>query len=78
MSALFKTARGALVISSEKSDVQFRVLTDMIAETVAESSRRVYANTYRQWSAFAERGRRRSQGALNRSRSHAAARCMGC
>ena len=67
MSALFKTARDALVISSEKSDVQFRVLTDMIAETVAESSRRVYANTYRQWSAIAERGRRRSQRALNRT-----------
>ena len=55
MSALFKTARGALVISSEKSDVKFRVLTEMIERTLAESSRRVYANTYRQWSAFAER-----------------------
>ena len=53
MSALFKTARGALVISSEQSDVQFRVLTNLIAETLAETSRRVYANTYRQWSAFA-------------------------
>ena len=55
MSALFKTARGALVISSEQSDVQFRVLTDLIAETVAESSRRVYAHTYRQWYLFANR-----------------------
>ena len=55
MSALFRTARGALVISSDKSDVQFRVLTDLIAETLAESSRRVYANTYRQWRAFADR-----------------------
>ena len=55
MSALFRTAKGALVISSDKSDVQFRVLTEMIERTLAESSRRVYANTYRQWSAFAER-----------------------
>ena len=55
MSALFRTAKGALVISSEQSDVQFRVLTEMIERTLAESSRRVYANTYRQWSAFAER-----------------------
>ena len=57
MSALFRTARGALVISSDKSDVQFRVLTDLIAETLAESSRRVYANTYRQWRLFADRNR---------------------
>ena len=55
MSALFRTARGALVISSDKSDVQFRVLTEMIERTLAESSRRVYANTYRQWSAYTER-----------------------
>ena len=55
MSALFRTARGALVISSDKSDVQFRVLTDLIAETLAESSRRVYANTYRQWRVYTER-----------------------
>ena len=55
MSALFKTARGALVISSDESGEHFRVLTEMIQRTLAESSRRVYANTYRQWSAFAER-----------------------
>ena len=42
MSALFRTARGALVISSEQSDVKFRVLTEMIERTLAESSRRVY------------------------------------
>ena len=55
MSALFRTAKGALVISSDKSEVQFRVLTEMIERTLAESSRRVYANTYRQWSAYTER-----------------------
>ena len=55
MSALFRTARGALVISSDKSEEQFRVLTEMIELTLAESSRRVYANTYRQWSAYTER-----------------------
>ena len=55
MSALFRTARGALVISSDKSEEQFRVLTEMIERTLAESSRRVYANTYRQWSAYTER-----------------------
>ena len=55
MSALFRTAKGALVISSDKSEEQFRVLTEMIERTLAESSRRVYANTYRQWSAYTER-----------------------
>ena len=55
MSALFRTARGALVISSDKSDVKFRVLTQMIERTLAESSRRVYAHTYRQWSAYTDR-----------------------
>ena len=55
MSALFRTAKGVLVISSEKSNEQFRVLTKMIEQTLAESSRRVYANTYRQWCAFADR-----------------------
>ena len=54
MSALFKTARGALVISTEESDKQLRVLTQMIERTLAESSLRVYANTYRQWGAFVE------------------------
>ena len=34
---------------------QFKTLTYMISQTLAESSRRVYANTYRQWWAFAER-----------------------
>ena len=57
MSALFKTARGALVISSDESGEHFRVLTEMIERTLAESSRRVYANTYRQWCVFAERNR---------------------
>ena len=55
MSALFRTAKGALVISSDKSEEHFRVLTEMIERSLAESSRRVYANTYRQWSAYAER-----------------------
>ena len=55
MIAIFTTAKGALVIGSQKSEEQFRVLTQMIERTLAESSRRVYANTYRQWSAFAER-----------------------
>ena len=55
MSALFKTARGALVISSDENGEHFRVLTEMIERTLAESSRRVYANTYRQWCVFAER-----------------------
>ena len=57
MSALFRTARGALVISSAESHEQFRVLTEMIEGTLAESSRRVYANTYRQWSAYTDRSR---------------------
>ena len=55
MSAIFRTAKGALVISSEQSEEQFRALTQMIERSLAESSRRVYANTYRQWSAYAER-----------------------
>ena len=55
MSALFRTAKGALVISSEQSDVKFRALTEMIERSLAESSRRVYANTYRQWSAYTDR-----------------------
>ena len=42
MSALFRTAKGALVISSDKSEEHFRVLTEMIERSLAESSRRVY------------------------------------
>ena len=42
MSALFRTAKGALVISSDKSEEHFRVLTQMIERSLAESSRRVY------------------------------------
>ena len=52
MIAVLATAKGALVIGSEKSEEQFRVLTQMIDRILAESSRRVYANTYRQWSAY--------------------------
>ena len=49
------TARKSTIISSKTIDSQFTALTDMIAATLAVSSRRVYANTYRQWSAFVER-----------------------
>lgn len=49
------TTHEATIISSSTIDSQFTALTDMIAATLAETSRRVYANTYRQWSVFAER-----------------------
>ena len=32
MSALFRTAKGALVISSDKSEEHFRVLMDLITQ----------------------------------------------
>ena len=43
-----------MAVHSQTSGDRFRVLTYMISESLAESSRRVYANTYRQWAAFAE------------------------
>ncbi len=45
------TTRETTISSSKNIDSQFTALTDMIAATLAETSRRVYANTYRQWSA---------------------------
>ena len=58
MSALFRLAEGTLVVSSDKSDDKFQGLLKVIFGTLAESSCRVYANTYRQWYAFAERNGR--------------------
>lgn len=41
------------IVSSETSQDQFAALIDAVTQRLAETSRRVYANTYRQWWAFA-------------------------
>ena len=45
----------SIVIHSESRDKQFSVLPELISEALAETSRKVYRNTYRQWTAFAKR-----------------------
>ena len=51
----FATAGGELAVQGGTSGDQFKMLTYMISQSIGESSRRVYLNTYRQWWAFAER-----------------------
>ena len=46
-----------MAVHGATSGGQFKMLTHMISWSLAESSRRVYANTYRQWWTFAERHR---------------------
>ncbi len=45
---------GPLIISSETVNQQFALLVDLITGSLAPTSRRVYANTYRQWRAYTE------------------------
>ena len=51
------TAGGPMAFHGATSGGQFKMLTYMISQSLAESLRRVYLNTYRQWWAFAERHR---------------------
>ena len=51
----FATAGGPLTVHDATSGGQFKLLTYMIVQNLAETSRRVYLNTYRQWWVFAER-----------------------
>ena len=46
---------GPLIISSATSEQQFALLIQVITESLAPTSRRVYANTYRQWRVYTER-----------------------
>lgn len=45
----------AIVINAKPADYQFSVLPEFISESLAETSRKVYRNTYCQWTAFAKR-----------------------
>ena len=45
---------GPLIIISESVEQRFAFLIDVISRTLATTSRRVYANSFRQWRAFAE------------------------
>ena len=46
---------GPVTIYSATSEQQFALLIHVITESLAETSRRVYANTYRQWRVYTER-----------------------
>ena len=46
---------GPVLIVSATSAQQFSVLIDLITRSLAETSRRVYAHTYRQWCAYTDR-----------------------
>ena len=46
----FATAGGDLAVQGGTSGDHFNLLTLMIAQTLGESSQRVYLNTYRHWS----------------------------
>ena len=46
---------GPVLIVSATSEQQFSVLIDLITQSLAETSRRVYANTYRQWCVYTDR-----------------------
>ena len=49
------TPSSSIVIRSELPDKQVSVLPELISEALAETSRKVYRNSYRQWTAFAKR-----------------------
>ena len=46
---------GPVTISSATSEQQFAILIQVITESLAPTSRRVYANTYRQWRVYTDR-----------------------
>ena len=52
---LIASHSGPVILHSATSEQQFAVLVDVITQSLAETSRRVYVNTYRQWFAYTER-----------------------
>ncbi len=55
MTDIRKILSSSIVIKSDTPDSQFSVLPELISEALAETSRKVYRNTYCQWTAFAKR-----------------------
>ena len=47
-------SKNSAIVRGETSEDQFAALIDLITGSLAETSRRVYAHTYRQWRRFAE------------------------
>ena len=49
------TPISSIVINSKPPDIQYSVLPELISESMADTSRKVYRNTNSQWTAFAKR-----------------------